>query len=220
MPKVIVSLASWPPRAPYIAGCVESLLNQTLVPTEINLNLSALEWENREASLPDDVQKLINDNKLVVNWEEGNTYCFRKEIPVVKKYWGQDALILSVDDDVRYDELFVEKMVENLGDYDAYNSDPGVVGFRQIARLTKYNPDFWLKCNQEVIDAGISDTWNFWWLTSVGARCKWGPEDKELCNMCKCVAGDVSPNSERIGGYNVTTMTRADKASRKALGLC
>lgn len=220
MSKIVASIASWPPRINYVADCVKSLLDQTMPLDEININLSEVEFPKKEADLPAELQELAKRPDICINWEQGNTYCFRKEIPVVQKYWGQDALILSVDDDVRYDERFVEKMVENLGDYDAYNSDPGVVGFRQIARLTKYNPDFWLKCNQEVIDAGISDTWNFWWLTSVGARCKWGPEDKELCNMCKCVAGDVSPNSERIGGYNVTTMTRADKASRKALGLC
>lgn len=37
--------------------------------------------------------------------------------------------------------------------------------------------------------------------------------------MCRCVAGNVSPNSARIGGYNTETMTKADRLTREALGL-
>ena len=40
-----------------------------------------------------------------------------------------------------------------------------------------------------------------------------------ICDMCKCVAGNVSPNSARIGGYNAETMTKADRLTREALGL-
>ena len=217
--KIVVSIASWPPRIKYVADCVKSLLDQSVKPDAIELNLSRVEFPNGIDDLPDGLLQLIADRKLNVNWEDGNTFCFRKEIPAVKKYYGTDTLMLSCDDDVRYAHGFIEYMVDKIGDHDAYNDEPGVVGFKMIVNLRKYTPDFWEKLTPEVIKAGISDTWHFYYLQSIKADCKWGPRDSVLDSMCECVAGNVSPNSERIGGYNSETMTRADIATRKALGI-
>lgn len=217
--KIVVSIASWPPRIKYVEGCVRSLLDQTVVPDSIELNLSRLEFPNGEEDLPEGLRCLLGSGIVRLNWEEGNTYCFRKEIPAVKNHYGTDTLMLSCDDDVRYAHGFIEYMVAQIGDHDAYNDEPGVVGFKQIVNLRKYTPSFWEKLTPEVVEAGISDTWHFYYLQSIKADCKWGPRDPVIDGMCECVAGNVSPNSERIGGYNRETMTRADRASRKALGL-
>lgn len=220
MSRIVVSIASWPPRIPYVADCVKSLLEQSLVPDEININLSEVEFPNKLADLPEDLQELSKDDRVCINWEPCNTFVFRKEVPVVKKYYGTDTIMLSCDDDVRYDYDYVQHIVNNLGDFEAYNSEPGVVGFFQASRLNKFTPDFWEKLTPDIIQCGISDTWHFLYLQSIGARCKWGPRDKALEHMCKCVAGDVAPNSKRIGGYTSERMQRADKLSREALGIC
>lgn len=217
--KIVVTIASWPPRIKYVADCVKSLLDQSRKPDSVEVNLSRVEFPNGLDDLPDDLLTLIADKSVTINWEDGNTFVFRKEVPVVKKYYGTDTIMLSCDDDVRYGRGFVERIVNNLGDFEAYNDEPGVVGFKQAVRLKRYTPDFWKKLTPEVIKAGISDTWHFYYLQSIKARCKWGPRDTELCGMCHCVAGNVSPNSERIGGYNTETMTKADRLTREALGL-
>lgn len=217
--KIVVSIASWPPRIKYVADCVKSLLDQSRKPDSVEVNLSRVEFPNGLDDLPDDLLTLIADKSVTINWEDGNTFVFRKEVPVVKKYYGTDTIMLSCDDDVRYGCGFVERIVNNLEDFEAYNDEPGVVGFKQAVRLKRYTPDFWEKLTPEVIKAGISDTWHFYYLQSIKARCKWGPRDPELCDMCKCVAGNVSPNSARIGGYNTDTMTKADRLTREALGL-
>lgn len=221
MSKVVVSISSWPPRISQVAGCVKSLLFQSRVPDEININLSDMEFPGQEDDLPRDLVELVESNpNVVINWEHGNTYVFRKEVPVVKKHFGEDCIMLSCDDDIRYAHGYVEHIVDRLGDFDAYNDEPGVVGFKQAVNLRKYTPEFWTLLTPEVIKAGISDTWHFYYLQKIGAKCNWGCRDPELDAMCVGVACDVSPNSERIGGYNRETMTLADRLTREALGLC
>lgn len=216
MSKIVVSIASWPPRINYVADCVKSLLDQTLPVDEINVNLSDEEFPNKMADLPAELQLLATDQKVCINFEHGNSFVFRKEVPVVQKYWGTDTLMISCDDDVHYAKGFVERMVKNLGDHDAYNSEPGVVGFKQISRLTKYTPKFWEALTPEIIKCGISDTWHGSYLTSIGADCRW-VRDKELDAMCQGTCTLVSPNSERIGGYTKERCELAQKLSTEAL---
>ena len=219
MNKVIVSIASWPPRIKYVEGCVRSLLDQSRVPDAIEVNLSRVEFPNGLEDLPDGLRRLIAEGKVSVNWEKGNTFCFRKEIPCVKRHCGEDFIMLSCDDDCLYSHGYVERILSNLGDFDAYCSEPGVVGNRMAYRGRIFNPDFWELLTQEVIDCGISDTWAAIYLLKKRARCKW-QRDSELDGMVKdCGASGVSANSERIGGYTTERMRLADTLSRKALGI-
>lgn len=219
MSKIVVSIASWPPRIGYVANCVKSLLDQTMPVDEINVNLSAVEFPNRMKDLPADLQLLATDAKVCINFEEGNSFVFRKEVPVVQKYWGTDTLMISCDDDIEYAPEFVATMVDRLGSHDAYNEEPGVVGYKQISRLTKFTPEFWEALTPEVIQCGISDTWHWCYLQKIKADCKWGPREAVFGDLCKGVACDIEPNSKRIGGYTGERCLRADRLSREALCL-
>ena len=219
MSKIVVSIASWPPRINYVADCVKSLLDQSMPVDEINVNLSEVEFPNKDADLPEELQELDKRPDVAINWETGNTFVFRKEVPVVKKYYGTDTIMISCDDDVHYGREFVKLMIENLGDHDAYNSEPGVVGFMQASRLDKFTPDFWEKLTHEIIRCGISDTWHYWYLVSINADCKWGPRNQAIMDQCKGTCTDVSPNSERIGGYTAERWTLANDLTKKALNV-
>lgn len=219
MSKIVCSLASWPPRIKYVAACVKSLLDQSVKPDEVNVNLSLMEFPHGVCDLPEELQDLEGRPDVCINWETGNTFVFRKEIPVVKKYYGTDTIMLSVDDDIRYDHGYVERIVRDLGDSDAFNTDPGVVGFKHASRLDKFTPEFWEALTDDVIKCGISDTWHAYYLEKIGAKRDYGRPDPELDKMCHAVAANVSPNSERIGGYTRERIVLADKLTRKALGL-
>lgn len=214
-----VTMASWPPRINYVERSVRSLLDQSVVPDSIEINLSRVEFPNEMDDLPEGLRNLVDGVKVVVNWEDGNSFVFRKEVPVVKKYHCTDTVMLSCDDDIFYEHGFVEYIVERLGEHDAYNEEPGVVGYKQAVNLRKYTPEFWEALNPDVIKCGISDTWHFWYLQKIKADCKWGPRDPKFGQLCKDVAGNVLPNSERIGGYTLERCQLADRLSRKALGL-
>lgn len=219
MSEVIVSIASWPPRIKYVEGCVRSLLDQSRVPDGIEINLSLVEFPKKLDDLPEGLLRLIGEGKVSVNWENGNTYCFRKEIPCVKRHCGEDFVMLSCDDDCLYSHGYVERILRNLGDYDAYCSEPGVVGNRMAYRGGIFKPDFWELLTKDVIDCGISDTWAWWYLRKAKARCRW-ERDAELDAMVRdCGASGVSANSERIGGYTTERMRLADILSKKALGI-
>ena len=219
MSKIVVSIASWPPRINYVAECVKSLLDQSMHVDEINVNLSEVEFPNKDADLPEELQELAKRPDVAINWETGNTFVFRKEVPVVKKYYGTDTIMISCDDDVHYGREFVKLMVENLGDHDAYNSEPGVVGFMQASRLNRFTPDFWEKLTHEIIRCGISDTWHYWYLVSINADCKWGPRNQAIMDQCQSTCPNVSPNSERIGGYTAERWTLANDLTKKALNV-
>ena len=215
----IVSLASWPPRIQYVEACVNSLLNQTVVPDSIELNLSIPEFPNKEDDLPEGLRKLIADGNLSVNWEDVNTYCFRKEIPVVKRHMGEDYNLFSVDDDCLYAPAYIETMLKYLGNHDAYNPEPGVVGNRGVTKSRVFNEDFYLKLNQDVIDAGISDTWLAVWLQKVGADRNWGVGKKDIDPLVgeNNGASVKSPNRDRIGGYTRDRQMLAWELSTKAM---
>lgn len=215
----IVSLASWPPRIQYVEACVNSLLSQTVVPDSIELNLSIPEFPNKEDDLPEGLRKLIADGKLSVNWEDVNTYCFRKEIPVVKRHMGEDYNLFSVDDDCLYAPTYIETMLRHLADHDAYNPEPGVVGNRGVTRSRVFDDDFYRKLTPEVVEAGISDTWLAVWLQKVRADCNWGVGKKEIDPLVSENNGASSktPNSERIGGYTRDRQMLAWNLSVEAL---
>ena len=217
---IIVTMASWPPRIKYVERSVMSILDQSVVPDSIELNLSKKEFPNGEPDLPEGLRRLLGCGILNLNWEEGNTFVFRKELLTIKKYCGQEYTLLVCDDDCHYAHGYVERIVANLGDNDAYCSEPGVVGNRVAFRGGVFKPMFWERLTQEVIDCGISDTYIGVYLLKVGAKCRW-ERDEVLDSMISGIdnAAIDHPNSERIGGYTRERCLLANTLSRKALGL-
>ena len=97
MKKVIVSFTSWPKRINNVAKVIFSLLNQSVKPDSIELNLSIEEFPNKENDLPNEL-KIMYENKLfIINWVDKNTKSFKKLFPTLKKYYGDDYYILTID---------------------------------------------------------------------------------------------------------------------------
>lgn len=84
----------------------------TLQPDRLYLSLSTEEFPNRESELPTDLVEYFNTNeKLILNWVEGeNTKTMKKVFPVLQ-YLEDDDIILPVDDDIMYPLDYVEKRV-------------------------------------------------------------------------------------------------------------
>ena len=88
--EIIVSLTSWIKRIQNTATTIKSLLDQTLKPNLIELNLSLVEFPEKEKNLPRDLKKLLKQYKniLEINWVENNTGVFKKIIPTIKKFYN------------------------------------------------------------------------------------------------------------------------------------
>lgn len=160
--RIIISLTSWPKRVSNIKTTISSLMNQTLKPDLIELNLSKDEFTNMEQDIPEDLLSFIFENKDVVeiNWVNGNSGVFKKIIPTLKKFYGEDYYLLSVDDDCFYRKDYIQRMVSYIEEFDGDSfclSVVNVIGNRQIYKSLSFKEDFWGKLSQDVIDTRIDD---------------------------------------------------------------
>lgn len=157
--RIIISMTSWTKRIGNVSKVIISLLNQTVKADSIELNLSLEEFTNKEKDLPEDLLLLINDNKVIINWVEHNTGVFKKAIPVLRKYFGEDYYLLTVDDDCLYNSNYIETMIKQLDDYDYYCllDNKLVIGYCMIFRSTCFETDYFNLITDKLITIGIND---------------------------------------------------------------
>lgn len=217
--RIIVSMTSWPKRIGNVKTVMETLLNQALKPDLIELNLSLAEFPNKIEDLPSDLVEIINKNRCIeINWVERNDGVFKKIIPTLQKFHGEDYYLLSVDDDRLYRNDYIQRMVWNIEDagVDSFSLSNGlVIGNRQIYRSTAFEPDIWEKLTQEVIDCRIDDSYYEFYL-----KCK----NKKLLNyqpvdISEIIKpfNEVCPNSSmtETGSYSYDVIAKSFAAMNK-----
>ena len=111
---IVVSLTSWTKRISNVKRVVESIMNNTVQPDRVYLNLSKTEFADIE--LPKDLEDYFNsDDRLVINWVDGpNTKAMKKIFPILD-YLQDDDIIIDADDDILFPEDFIES---RLSDFD------------------------------------------------------------------------------------------------------
>jgi len=129
---IIVTLTSWTKRIYNVKVVVESIMNNTVQPDKVYLNLSQTEFEGIE--LPKDLVEYFNsDPRLIINWIPGpNTKVMKKVFPILK-YLQDDDIIIDADDDILFPKDLIEsrlKDFENAGKkYCISSNDHLTVGF-------------------------------------------------------------------------------------------
>lgn len=113
---IIVSLTSFPERMYEIHFTLYSLLNQSFKPEKVILWLAEEQFPNREKDIPQKVLKL-KENGLEIEWCE-NIKSYKKLIPALKKY--PDKSIVTADDDLFYENDWLEKLVKTHQIYPNY----------------------------------------------------------------------------------------------------
>lgn len=108
-PKLIVSLTSFPGRIQYVHISVESMLMQTHKPDMVILWLAESQFPNREKELPESLLKLKLYG-LTIDWCE-DLCSYKKIVPTLEKY--PEAGVVTVDDDLSYSPLLIEKLMED-----------------------------------------------------------------------------------------------------------
>ena len=81
---IIVSCTSWKKHIKYTDRLIKNMLNQTLQPDKIYLNLSSNEFKHMNDDLPIELIELLKNNigKLYINWVKENTKSYKKLLPV------------------------------------------------------------------------------------------------------------------------------------------
>ena len=135
---IVVTLTSWIKRIRNVKNIVENIMKNTLQPDKIYLSLSVEEFSNKEMDLPKDLVDYFNsDERLIINWVEGeNTKCMKKVFPILK-YLDDNDIIIPIDDDIMYPLDYIEKRVD---EYESHLQPiSGLRDFKSSYIYKKYN---------------------------------------------------------------------------------
>lgn len=99
--KVVVTMTSWTKRIGNCAQVIKTVLNNTLKPDVVYLNLSQEEFPNGERDVPMELISMFRKQPTFkINWVDGpNTKSMKKVFPMLK-YVDDDDIIIYLDDDV------------------------------------------------------------------------------------------------------------------------
>ena len=212
-------MTSWPKRIKNVFHVLKTLVNQEIKPDLIEINLSLIEFPNKENSLPTELISFIHENKNIeINWVKNNTGVFKKIIPTIKKFYGMDYYLLSVDDDFLYRKDYISKMINYL---EKYNSDSfclagnKIIGNAMIYKSLSFDYDFIEKLTDEIINARISDLYILHYLKSKKKIIK-GFRHKRL-KQIRFPFNPIFPNSNntKTGKYSKKSIKNSVKLIKK-----
>lgn len=135
-PRIVVSLTSIPPRYPRLVETLQSLLNQSIPPDAIYLNVAtsyAREFGDELDELPPRIAKL---RKVTVNYCEDFGPA-TKIIPTLDLETDPETVIITADDDVAYHPEMIKSLV------DAYRQWPAAAyghSGQMIDMLDEFGP--------------------------------------------------------------------------------
>ena len=114
---IAVSITSWVKRIGYVKKVIESIMDNTIQPDRVYLNLSKSEFENVE--LPKDlVAYFESDERLIINWVDGeNTKTMKKVFPILQ-YLDDDDIIITADDDIIFPNDLIESRIKDFNAFD------------------------------------------------------------------------------------------------------
>lgn len=114
---IVVSITSWIKRIGYVKKVIESIMDNTIQPDRVYLNLSKSEFVNIE--LPKDlVSYFESDERLIINWVDGeNTKTMKKVFPILQ-YLDDDDIIITADDDIIFPNDLIESRIKDFNAFD------------------------------------------------------------------------------------------------------
>lgn len=114
---IVVSITSWIKRIGYVKKVIESIMDNTIQPDRVYLNLSKSEFVNIE--LPKDlVSYFESDERLIINWVDGeNTKTMKKVFPILQ-YLDDDDIIITADDDIIFPNDLIESRIKDFNTFD------------------------------------------------------------------------------------------------------
>jgi hypothetical protein len=116
--KIIVTLTSWKKRINKAHKSIAILLNNSLKPDKVVLNLAIEEFPKKNLELPKSILNLLNFKNFEIFWVSKNNNVFKKLIPTINRY--KNDLIITIDDDIIYPFDLIENVIKNYIKY-GYN---------------------------------------------------------------------------------------------------
>lgn len=193
-------MTSWKKRIDNVSRVVYSILKNSVKPDKIICNLSTDEFVNKENDLPDSLLLLQEATCFEINWVKENTTVFKKFIPTIQKYYGEENYYLfTIDDDVIYDYNYIKTGIEALKNHNAVviakRTETGVWGGMFCCNSSIFKPDYWEHITPELISLRMNDPYTNRYLQKYGIR---------IFNVCKNMTinfNEIQPNRNTVGGY-------------------
>ena len=210
---IVVSLTSWTKRINNVKKVVESIMENTVQPDRVYLNLSKTEFKG--ISLPKDLTDYFkSDKRLFINWVEGpNTKSMKKIFPILK-YLQDDDIIIDADDDILFPKDLIESRIKDFERYDklyAITSNPHLtVDFNgkmyvvsAMSLFQKKMLNGWHRfVTQKVIDTGNDDRTylHILWLNGyLNKPCSKWPVQELLKKYDMNLTGAISKTKYKSG---------------------
>lgn len=114
LPKIIVSLTTYPKRIPTIYKVIACLFRQTYKPDKIILWLSEEQFPNKENDIPWELQEYV-DKGLEIRFCEDDLRSHKKYLYAMKEF--PEDIVITVDDDLLYPNNMVEMLVKSYRSY-------------------------------------------------------------------------------------------------------
>ena len=144
--KLVVSLTTISKRIIRVHEVIESISSQTRPPDEIHLFLSKENYllDGGILEIPPELDGCIKKYNVNLHYVP-NIGPYRKLLPLLRQTWGQDACIVTVDDDTIYPPHFLERMVLAFQNHQCiiafsgrritFNKEGGVIPYRRWPKL-------------------------------------------------------------------------------------
>jgi len=131
IPKIILSLTSFPQRINTVSKTIITLLNQSIKADEVVLWLAEEQFPKKEDELPKELLDL-REKGLSIKWTH-DTRSYKKLIPSLKEY--PNDIIITFDDDIYYPKNTVELL------YNEYLKNPNYIYTNRSRRLCVKNTE-------------------------------------------------------------------------------
>lgn len=109
--RVVVSLSTLPSRLGGIKPVLDSILNGTVVPDAIYLNLPKYSKRERKEYVITEELKNTGGDRLIINSISEDYGPATKLYPTLLKETDPETIIICIDDDIKYDPKLVETLL-------------------------------------------------------------------------------------------------------------
>lgn len=187
--RVIVTIASWNKRIQNVATVLENIIYNTMPPDIIVINLARPDFGISPGKiptmtelcsiLPDDLfDMLIKYPEIQIHWyDDASIKSWKKHLYVMNEF-NDDDVIICIDDDIIYSQVFIETMLKSYNLYDRKFSvtcstkgySRGTFSFHGSGTL--YTPGFLRGnskyINNDIIHKPLEDDWMHFMLIMHG----------------------------------------------------
>lgn len=166
--KIIASMTSWSKRINQAHLTIESILNQSVVPDIIEVNLDYENFPNGMNDLPWTMRGLASNPRVQIHFNDKDLHCWEKLLPTWRAHKDDDEewINITLDDDYNYPSNYVELALKAMegNDWMCTQHDRLTQGQHMLYRSTLVNKFVDKLTDDLVLDCTLDDYVIYWMI--------------------------------------------------------